>query len=79
MLARAQGIPVTAFGALFQKGPGAFVWLESSGIKGIKDFKGKKIGHQQTARASTEAMLTLNGLSVDDVSMVPIGFDLARC
>ena len=77
MLARAQGIPVKAFGALFQKGPGAFVWLESSGITGVKDFKGKKIGHQQTARASTEAMLSLNGLSVEDVSMIPIGFDVA--
>ena len=77
MLARAQGIPVKAFGALFQKGPGAFVWLESSGIKGIKDFKGKKIGHQQTARASTEAMLSINGMSIDDVTMIPIGFDLA--
>src|SRR5687768_6725844 len=77
MLARAQGIPVKAFGALFQKGPGAFVWLESSGIKGIKDFKGKKIGHQQTARASTEAMLSINGMSIDDVTMVPIGFDVA--
>ena len=77
MLARAQGIPVKAFGALFQKGPGAFVWLESSGIKGIKDFKGKRVGHQQTARASTEAMLSINGMSIDDVSMIPIGFDIA--
>lgn len=77
MLARAQGIPVKAFGALFQKGPGAFVWLESSGIKGIKDFKGKKIGHQQTARASTEAMLSINGMSMEDVTMIPIGFDVA--
>jgi ABC-type nitrate/sulfonate/bicarbonate transport system substrate-binding protein len=77
MIARSTGIPVKAFGALFQKGPGAFVWMESSGIKGIKDFKGKKIGHQQTARASTEAMLSLNGMSVDDVTMIPIGFDLA--
>jgi len=77
MLARAQGIPVKAFGALFQKGPGAFVWLESSGIKGIKDFKGKKVGHQQTARASTEAMLSLNGMAVEDVTMIPIGFDVA--
>jgi ABC-type nitrate/sulfonate/bicarbonate transport system substrate-binding protein len=77
MLARAQGIPVKSFGALFQKGPGAFVWLESSGIKSIKDFKGRKVGHQQTARASTEAMLSINGMSIDDVTMIPIGFDLA--
>jgi len=76
MIARSTGIPVKAFGALFQKGPGAFVWLESSGIKTIKDFKGKKVGHQQTARASTEAMLTINGMSVDDVTLVPIGFDV---
>ena len=75
MLARSQGIPVKAFGALFQKGPGAFVWLQKSGIKGIADFKGKKLGIQQTARASTEAMLSLNGLSPDDVTFVTVGFD----
>ncbi len=77
LLARAQGVPVKAFGALFQKGPGCFLWLERSGIKDIRDFKGKKIGIQQTARNSTEAMLTMNHLSVDDVTLVTVGFDLA--
>jgi NitT/TauT family transport system substrate-binding protein len=76
MLARSQGIPVKAFGALFQKGPGCFLWLEKSGIKGIQDFKGKKIGLQQTARASTEAMLTLNNVKPEDVNFVTVGFDL---
>ncbi|MDQ3702747.1 MAG: ABC transporter substrate-binding protein [Chloroflexota bacterium] len=76
LLARAQGLPVKAFGALFQRGPGCFLWLSRSGIKGIQDFKGKKIGIQQTARASTEAMLTMNNLSVEDVSLITVGFDL---
>jgi NitT/TauT family transport system substrate-binding protein len=76
MLARAQGIPVKAFGALFQKGPGCFLWLERSGIGGIRDFRGKKIGIQQTARASTEAMLAMHGLKVEDVSLMTIGFDV---
>ena len=75
-LARAQGVPVKAFGATFQKGPGCFLWKDGSGIKGIADFKGKKIGHQQTARASTEAMLTINNLKVEDVTLVPVGFDV---
>ena len=75
-LARAQGVPVKAFGATFQKGPGCFLWKEASGIKGIADFQGKKIGHQQTARASTEAMLTINNLKVDDVTLIPVGFDV---
>ena len=75
-LARAQGVPVKAFGATFQKGPGCFLWKDGSGIKRIADFKGKKIGHQQTARASTEAMLTINNLKVEDVTLVPVGFDV---
>ena len=75
-LARAQGVPVKAFGATFQKGPGCFLWKDGSGIKGIADFKGKKIGHQQTARASTEAMLTINNLKVEDVTLIPVGFDV---
>ncbi|HEV2122146.1 MAG TPA: ABC transporter substrate-binding protein, partial [Chloroflexota bacterium] len=49
--ARGQGIPVKAFGALFQKGPGCFIWLEKSGIKGVKDFKGKRLGGLQSSRA----------------------------
>ena len=74
--ARAQGIPVKAFGAVFQKGPGCYIWLEKSGIKGIKDFKGKKLGGLQTARPSTEAILLMNGLKADDVTFVPIGFEV---
>jgi ABC-type nitrate/sulfonate/bicarbonate transport system substrate-binding protein len=76
MLARGQGIPVKAFGALFQKGPGCFVWLQKSGIKGIADFRGKKLGHQQTARASTEAMLTMHKIPVDEVRLQTIGFGI---
>jgi ABC-type nitrate/sulfonate/bicarbonate transport system substrate-binding protein len=76
MLARGQGIPVKAFGALFQKGPGCFVWLQKSGIKGIADFRGKRLGHQQTARASTEAMLTMNKVPVEDVKLQTIGFGI---
>jgi NitT/TauT family transport system substrate-binding protein len=76
MLARAQGIPVKAFGSLFQKGPGCFLWLERAGVKDIADFKGKRIGIQQTARASTEAMLLMNGLKVEDVSLTTVGFDI---
>ncbi len=76
MLARAQGIPIKAFGALFQRGPGCFLWLARSGIKGIADFKGRKIGVQQTARASSEAMLTMHNLKIEDVSLVPVGFDI---
>jgi ABC-type nitrate/sulfonate/bicarbonate transport system substrate-binding protein len=74
--ARAQGVPVTAFGALFQKGPGCFIWLEKSGIKSIKDFKGKKVGGLQSSRPSIEAILLMNGMKADDITFVPIGFDV---
>lgn len=76
MLARGQGIPVKAFGALFQKGPGCFVWLEKSGIKGVQDFKGRRLGLQQPARASTEAIFVLNNMKIEDVTLVPVGFDI---
>ncbi|MBI3972217.1 MAG: ABC transporter substrate-binding protein [Chloroflexi bacterium] len=75
--ARAQGIPTKAFGALFQKGPGCFIWLGKSGITGIKDFKGKKLGGLQTSRPSVEAILIMNGLKAEDLSFVPIGFDVS--
>lgn len=74
--ARAQGIPVKAFGALFQKGPGCYIWLEKSGIKSIKDFKGKKVGGLQSARPSTNLILSLHGLKPEDITFVPIGFEV---
>jgi NitT/TauT family transport system substrate-binding protein len=74
--ARGQGIPVKAFGALFQKGPGCFIWLEKSGIRGVRDFKGKKLGGLQSSRPSIEATLTMQGLSPEDVSFIPVGFDV---
>jgi len=74
--ARAQGIPVKAFGALFQKGPGCYIWLEKSGIKSIKDFKGKRLGGLQSARPSTNLILSMHGLKPEDVTFVPIGFDV---
>jgi NitT/TauT family transport system substrate-binding protein len=75
--ARAQGIPVKAFGALFQKGPGCFIWLEKSGIKGVRDFKGKKLGGLNSSRPSIEATLALQSLKPEDVTFVPVGFDIA--
>jgi NitT/TauT family transport system substrate-binding protein len=74
--ARGQGIPVKAFGAQFQKGPGCFIWLEKSGIKGVKDFKGKKLGGLQSSRPSIEATLGMQGMKPEDVTFVPVGFDV---
>ena len=74
--ARAQGIPVKAFGALFQKGPGCFIWLEKSGIKGIRDFKGKRLGGLNSSRPSIEATLGMQNLKAEDVTFVPVGFEV---
>jgi ABC-type nitrate/sulfonate/bicarbonate transport system substrate-binding protein len=73
-LARAHGAPVRALSASFQNGFGSFLWREAGCFGSIANFNGKKASFRQTARARTEAMLTIYTLRVELVSLVASGF-----
>ncbi len=78
LLARSQGIPLIAAATFFQKHPGGVMALASSGIKTLKDFEGKTIGFQEGGPwMLTKAMLEANGVDLNSMKQVAVGFDLS--
>jgi NitT/TauT family transport system substrate-binding protein len=75
--ARAQGIPLRAFGTVLQRHPFAFFYLQESGIRTARDFEGKTIGIQPTARPLLEAVLKKHQVAADRVKVVFVGGDIS--
>jgi putative hydroxymethylpyrimidine transport system substrate-binding protein len=78
LYARGQGLGVKSVAALVQHPLNTIMALESSGITEPADLKGKTVG--VTGVPSDEAMLGAvledAGLSLDDIKIVNVGFDL---
>ena len=75
ILARSNGIPVKAFATALQRHPFAFISLKKSNINSPKDFVGKKIGIQATARPLMDAVIAKYQLPRDQVQVVTVGSD----
>lgn len=73
-LARSNGIPVRAFATALQRHPFAFITLRKD-IQSPKDFVGKKIGIQATARPLIDAVIAKYQLPRDQVQIQVIGSD----
>jgi len=73
--ARSRGLPVKAFGTVLQRHPFAFIFLTKSGIHTPKDFEGKTIGIQATARPLLEAVLAKYQIPPDKVKVQFVGGD----
>jgi len=78
LLAGAQGVPVVSVTAMVQHPLNSIMALESSGITGPGDLKGKTIGYSAlpTEAPILETMLKQEGLTLDDVELVNVNFDL---
>lgn len=78
LMARMNGVPLVAFAVQYQKSPVGFVSMEGSGIRSIADFRGKKIGvkYGTDIEPTYRALLARAGLSRDDVTEIPVKFDL---
>jgi len=74
--ARSRGIPIKAFAVEFQDSPLCYLALEKSGIKTVKDFSKRKIGTQLFQVYVLEVMLSQNQMSLEDVTVSPIQFDV---
>lgn len=72
--ANAKGSDFVAFAATFQKSPGGLLSLEKNPVRKPADLVKKRVGGQEGARRSVEAVLKLNNLPVD-YTFVPVGFD----
>ncbi|HLJ61784.1 MAG TPA: ABC transporter substrate-binding protein [bacterium] len=73
--ARSHGLPVKAFATALQKHPFAFIFLTKSGIRTPRDFAGKTIGIQATARPLLEAVLAKYQIPPDKVKVLFVGGD----
>ena len=78
LLAREQGIEAVSIMALVQHPLNSVMALKESGIAEPKDLKGKKIGNPglPSDEALIDTMLRSQGLTIDDVEMVNVGFNL---
>lgn len=78
LLARAEGVPVVTIAALVQRPLVTIMTLESANIRTPADLEGKTIGYPgiPSQAAFLATMLEGAGLSMDDVTLVNIGFGL---
>lgn len=75
MLFQAEGAPVVAIGATYQRSPDGLMSLPSKPIRTPKDLIGKRIGLQQGARPAFDAILAYSGISPNQMTFVTVGFD----
>ena len=69
---RAKNLPIVTIGIMHQKTPFVFISHANSGIKAVKDLKGKKVAVSFTgAQFVLYSMLAQNGLAQSDVTIQP--------
>jgi ABC-type nitrate/sulfonate/bicarbonate transport system substrate-binding protein len=70
----AKGEKVKAFATMLQTTPFALLTLKSSGLKSIKDLKGKRIGLYGDGLKAIDVLLKYNGMTRKDVTIVNIPY-----
>ena len=78
LLAREQDVPVKSIMALVQHPLNSIMTLQEGGAKRPRELKGRKIGYPGIAynEPMIDTMLKSDGVSLADVTMVNVGFDL---
>ena len=78
LFAAAEEIPLITVATYFHKHPGAVMALADSGIETLEDFTGRRIGFAEGGPWQlTQAMLAKNGIDLDDLEQIAVGFDLS--
>lgn len=77
MLAVSQDIPIKCFATGAQVHPYTFFSLKKNPVHEPKDFIGKKVGIQSTGVILLRALLAKNKIAEKDVTIIPIGADMA--
>ena len=74
LVGKSKGANVVAVYNVYANSPQGLYWLKSSGIKGIKDFPGKKIGNPAAdgARTMWPALAKANGIDPKSVTWVNV-------
>src|ERR671937_754847 len=80
LVAKGKGADSVAVFNVYANSPQGMYWLKSSGIKGIKDFPGKKIGNPAAdgARVMWPALAKANGIDPKSVTWVNINAEYLK-
>ncbi|MCB1499193.1 MAG: ABC transporter substrate-binding protein [Bauldia sp.] len=78
MLQLKEGLPLVRFGTLIETPLNALIVLKDGPVKSLADLKGKRIGYSVASIQSAylSGMLETVGLTMDDVTMVNVNFNL---
>ena len=78
LLARSEGIPVVAISSIVRTPLNSIMTLKKSGISDPSKLKGKTIGYPGIPLniGILQSILEGQGLTIDDVNLVDVGFDL---
>lgn len=78
VISQDKGVPIVAIGSLVQQPTAAMIWLGKSDVDGIADLKGKTIAFPGLPfqKDFLEVLLGQNGLSLDDVKLKAVGYEL---
>ena len=75
--ARASGVPVRILACGFRTGPYALTSKPGKPLRSVEDLRGMKIGIQPTARFLMDAIAAKNGIPIDELDIINVGFDKA--
>ncbi len=74
--ARAQGVPVRAFGTMLQGTPNGLLSLKSRGFTQPSQLRGKRIGVHADGNRAIDLVLAAQGLKPADVTLAPSSHDV---
>lgn len=77
LIARSEGLPLIAIGALIDRGLGGLLGLRNRGIETVEDLRGKRIGYSLTPLEPVlwRTMLGCAGVEANDVRLIHVGFN----
>jgi NitT/TauT family transport system substrate-binding protein len=75
--ARASGVPIKILACGYRTGPYALTSKPAKPLRTVADLKGMRIGIQPTARFVIDAIAARNGIDINELTVVNVGFDKA--
>lgn len=77
LIARSEGLPLIAIGALIDRGLGGLLGLRDHGIETIDDLRGKRIGYSLAPLEPVlwRTMLDCAGIEESEIQLINVGFN----
>ena len=75
--ARAGGVPVKILACGFRTGPYALTSKPEKPLRNLEDLQNVRVGVQPTARFLIDAIAAKNGIPIENITVIPVGFDKA--